>query len=133
MEDVHPVRAPDASWLPLELAIDRLHLAARAGLEAAEFYRRLLNEAATALGAAGGAAWRRGPDGALEPFCQSPPTGLPAEPAEPATRRAWIETAFSAGEAAAYTPPAQQPSAGECLVSPVASPLAAAGSDSTIL
>jgi multidrug efflux pump subunit AcrA (membrane-fusion protein) len=132
MDDVNPASAPDASWLQLELAVDRLHLAARAGLEVAEFYRRLLDEAAAALGAAGGAAWRRGAGGALELVCQSHPTDWQAEPAEPATRRAWIETAIAGGEAALYAPQAQQPSAGECLVSPVASPLAAAGAAARI-
>lgn len=56
----------DASWLQLEEMIERLHEAARTDSPPREFYARLLAEACAATGAAGGAAWRRGPRGQFE-------------------------------------------------------------------
>jgi multidrug efflux pump subunit AcrA (membrane-fusion protein) len=64
---------PTASWNQLERTIERLHEAARASLGVREFYRQLVGETAAALEAAGGAAWRRGPDGRPELICQLQP------------------------------------------------------------
>lgn len=64
---------PTASWNQLERAIEHLHAAAREPLGVREFYRVLVAEAAAALDAAGGAAWRPGAGGRPELICQSLP------------------------------------------------------------
>lgn len=51
--------AADASWLQLEKLVERLHTAARSEATPREFYRQLLAETYAAVGAIGGAGWRR--------------------------------------------------------------------------
>jgi hypothetical protein len=61
---------PTASWNQLERTIEHLHEAAREPIGVREFYRQLVAEAASALEAAGAAAWRPGADGQPELICQ---------------------------------------------------------------
>lgn len=55
---------PPPAWEELERYVDQLHELARAPVDAAHFYRRLLEGCATTLAAVGGAVWQRDASGA---------------------------------------------------------------------
>ncbi len=125
MTDRDDLDAPVASWLQLESAVERQHAAARAGLDVREFYRRLLAEAGAAVGAVGGAAWRRRSDSTLELVCQWASSGranAEIDSIQPAQRRKWIGAAFETNAAEIHATAAGEL---ECLVAPVANPVAA--------
>jgi len=90
--------APVASWMQLEHHVERLHDAARAGLDVREFYRRLLADASSALGAIGGAAWRMRADGPAELICQVRDADGKTGSTPLAIRREAIERAAVRGE-----------------------------------
>ncbi len=50
---------PESAWQQLERFVDELHQQARAPIDSAHFYRRLLEGCVTTLAASGGAVWRR--------------------------------------------------------------------------
>ncbi len=58
-ERSNAVDAIDTGWQQLEEFVDRLHALARAPVDAATFYRQLLEGCATTLAATGGAVWRQ--------------------------------------------------------------------------
>jgi multidrug efflux pump subunit AcrA (membrane-fusion protein) len=58
MSDPVPPSVVADSWSHLEHVVERLHAAARSPLGPREFYRRVLNEASSAVGAVASAAWR---------------------------------------------------------------------------
>jgi multidrug efflux pump subunit AcrA (membrane-fusion protein) len=125
MTDRDDLGAPVASWLQLESAVERLHAAARAGLAARDFYRRLLAEAGAAVGSLGGAAWRRRADGTLDALCQWMPAGSEhsaIDRLDPARRREWIDSVLTSGSAEIYLTEAD---GHECLIAPVANPVRA--------
>ncbi len=86
-----------ASWDQLERSIERLHDAARSIVDQRDFYRLLIDEAAAAIDAAGGAVWRAGAGGRPELVCESLPAGI--EAASRSSRLTGFERAASGGGA----------------------------------
>lgn len=87
-----------ASWTQLEHIVERLHAAARDGLPPRDFYRRLLADSATAVGAVGGAAWLRRIDGSVEVVYEFRGASNVDPPPEVAERRSVIQRALADGE-----------------------------------
>ena len=106
MADSDSTQAPVASWMQLEHYVERLHAAARSPLGVREFYRRLLADAAEALGAVGGAAWRAGSGERLELVCQSLDADAAIEVAASPERRELLHGVMRSGEAAIHSMPA---------------------------
>lgn len=107
-----------ASWDQLERSIERLHDAARSPVDEAAFYRQLIDEAAAAIDAAGGAAWRAGAGGRPELVCETLPAGVAANRS---ARAAMADRLLSGGDATivSHDPvhdvlyaPVEQPAAG---------------------
>jgi multidrug efflux pump subunit AcrA (membrane-fusion protein) len=103
MADSDSTHAPVASWLQLEHYVEQLHAAARSPLGVREFYRRLLADAAEALGAVGGAAWRTGSGERLELVCQSLDTDAGFEVPASVERREPLLGVIRSGEAAIHS------------------------------
>jgi multidrug efflux pump subunit AcrA (membrane-fusion protein) len=96
---------PTASWNQLERTIEHLHEAAREPIGVREFYRQLVAEAASALEAAGAAAWRGGADGQPELICQLlPDNGVEADWS---ARKQLVAKALTRGAAASCERPAE--------------------------
>jgi multidrug efflux pump subunit AcrA (membrane-fusion protein) len=86
--------------MQLEHYVEQLHAAARSPLGIRDFYRRLLTDAAEALGAVGGAAWRTGSGERLELVCQSLDADAGFEVPASAERREQLLGVIHRGEAA---------------------------------
>ncbi|MBA3485336.1 MAG: HlyD family efflux transporter periplasmic adaptor subunit, partial [Pirellulales bacterium] len=110
MADSDSTHAPVASWMQLEHYVERLHAAARSPLGVREFYRRLLADAAEALGAVGGAAWRAGSGERLELVCQSLDPDAGIEVPSSAERHELLHGVMRNGEAAIHSMPAHSSS-----------------------
>lgn len=131
MPDSDATEAPVASWMQLENCVERLHAAARSPLDVREFYRRLLADAAGAIGAVGGAAWRTNGGERLELVCQSLDADAEIELAPPAERREQLHKVFVSGNAeiiASFVSTAGRGASGsyDWLMCPVPSPGVAA-------
>jgi multidrug efflux pump subunit AcrA (membrane-fusion protein) len=109
-----------ASWDQLERSIERLHDAARSPVDEAAFYRQLIDEAAAAIDAAGGAVWRAGAGERPQLVCESLPAGIAANRS---ARAAMADRLLSGGAADI----ASHDSAHDVLYAPVEQP--AAGDD----
>lgn len=100
-----------------------------------EFYRQLLAEAATALGAAGGAAWLARPGDAPQQVCRSAAVG--EEPPSAAMRRQLIEACLATGAARVHgagslkAAGASRDGGFDLLVCPVRQPAASAANSGT--
>jgi multidrug efflux pump subunit AcrA (membrane-fusion protein) len=110
---------PVASWLQLEHAVERLHAAAREPISLREFYRRLIDEAAAAIGALGGAAWRVSGDGRMELVCQSVDPDAEIDVEQPAARLTKLRAVIESGEAGVHTVTTDAANY-ECVICPVA-------------
>lgn len=87
--------AADASWLQLEELVERQHAAARSEATPREFYRQLLAETCAAVGAIGGAGWRRVAPERLEVIAEMQSDSAGVLPGM-ASRRVAVLRAFAA-------------------------------------
>ena len=97
---------PESAWQQLERFVDELHQQARAPIDSAHFYRRLLEGCVTTLAASGGAVWRRDAGGQWDVVHQ---INLEAvidrdDPAAVSAHESLLERTATTDEPACYPP-----------------------------